>query len=437
MTKELGCCIIFLKDGLLFFCPKTKKGTINVNKTIFSKADILLPKYAPTSENFSKWAVIACDQFTSDIAYWNRVEDAVKDSISTYHYILPEAYLGKEKESAHKNTVARYMATYAHGPLQAMTPPFTGFIYIERTLTDGKVRHGILGAVDLEEYDYSPTSTSPIRATEETVASRIPPRCAMRRGATVELPHIMVFAEDRTGLFAKAEELCGRVLYDFELMEGGGHIKGYAVEGDACDALTAAIAENEAACPLPYAMGDGNHSLASAKMHYEEIKAELGEDATGHPARYALCEVVSISDTAIEFEPIHRIVTGVSKDELIAALEKIAEKASGEQEVRVITDSGECVYSFTETSHSMAVGTLQNFIDGYIASHDGAECDYIHGEEELKALVSESSVAFMFDGFDKSRLFEFIKDGPLPRKTFSMGDARSKRYYLEARKIVK
>ena len=313
-----------------------------------------------------------------------------------------------------------------------------GYIFIERTLSNGAIRRGILGKLDLEEYDYSPSSTSNIRATEQTVPERIPPRSALRAMASVELPHAMIFAQDRCDLYAKVEKIATEcpVIYDFDLMQGGGHIKGYAVEGEAADKVSHLIAENESMCVLPYAVGDGNHSLAAAKAHYENLKRSSIEGINSHPARYALCEIVSISDAAIEFEPIHRILKNVDPSDVINSLSAIAQVGTGAQEARVITAAGEAVYSFTQTSHDMTVGTLQNFIDEYVMSHKGAVCDYIHGEAELRSLVSDTSVAFMFDGFDKSQLFVYIKNGPMPRKTFSMGDSRSKRYYLEVRKII-
>ncbi len=408
-----------------------------MNGNIFKSAPILVPLFSPKSENFTKWAVIACDQFTSDPAYWKRVEERVGDSISTYQFILPEAYLGTEKEKSHMQQWKSYMSCYRSTPIRPRLNKYHGFVFVERTLGTGKTRRGILGMIDLEAYDYSKESKSQVRATEETVPSRIPPRMKNRSMATVEFPHILVFAEDKTGFFKKAEELAGRVLYDFDLMENGGHLKGSAIEKEAADELEALIGESEKLSSLPYAVGDGNHSLAAAKAHYENLKKELGDEAAEHPARYALCEIVSLDDDAIEFEPIHRIIKGVDRADLISSLEKSAVRGDGEQTVTVITKDGEAKYSFTEKTHAMTVGTLQNFIDGYISAHDGASCDYIHGEKALRQLVEEDSVAFMFDGFEKSRIFEFIGDGPMPRKTFSMGDAESKRYYLEARQIVK
>lgn len=408
-------------------------------KYIFSAADILIPNFSPASEDFAKWAVIACDQFTSDVSYWDKTESLIGTSPSTYDYILPEAYLETPRADMKTESFKAKMAEINSSVLNPATPAVSGFVYIERTLSDGKIRRGILGKLDLCEYDYAADSRSSIRATEQTVAERIPPRSALRAMASVEFPHAMVFTDDKTSLFEKTAEIAAScsVIYDFDLMQGGGHIKGYKIEGEAAERLQSLIAENERASALPYAVGDGNHSLAAAKVLYTEISEKFGEESMSHPARHALCEIVSIYDDAIEFEPIHRIVKNVNVAELLSALASIAQAGGGEQSIRVITADAENVFAFTKTSHDMTVGTLQNFIDDYISSHPGTVCDYIHGEEELRALVLENSVAFMFDGFDKSQLFSYIKNGPMPRKTFSMGDARSKRYYLEGRVIVK
>ncbi len=405
-------------------------------KTIFTKAHILLPDTEKVNTDFKKWSVIACDQFTSDLSYWKETEKITGGYPSTYNYILPEAYLNTPKEIEKRESFREAMRKAADCDIFKAVH---GYIYIKRTLSDGKVRRGILGKLDLEEYDFSKESRSSIRATEETVPDRIPPRSSLRAEASIELPHAMVFTDDATELFVKAEKLAeaSPMIYDFDLMQGGGHICGFSIEGDDAEKLEAYISENENSCKLPYAVGDGNHSLAAAKHLYEKTKAELGDAAADHPARYALCEIVSIYDEGIEFEPIHRILKNVDPDDVISSLEQIASVGNGEQITRVITAKGEDVYSFFKTSHDMTVGTLQNFIDEYVSAHPEAVCDYIHGEAELRALVDENSVAFMFDGFDKSMLFSYIKNGPMPRKTFSMGDARSKRYYLEARKIIK
>lgn len=407
-----------------------------MNKTVFSASDILLPYSDASNRDFEKWAVIACDQFTSDISYWDETERIIGGTASTYDYILPEAYLGTPRESEKTEKLKRVMES---DTTSVFNKSFVGFVAVERTLSNGKTRCGILGKIDLEAYDYLPSSCSSVRATEQTVLERIPPRRALRAMASVELPHIMIFADDRASLFAKAREMstAENKLYDFELMQGGGHITGYAITGALAEKLSDAIAENEKLSPLPYAIGDGNHSLAAAKSHYEQLRDALGDEAAlAHPARYALCEIVSIDDDAIEFEPIHRIVKNVCVRDILSALDKITCEGDGEQCITVITANGEKRLSFTEKTHAMTVGTLQNFIDEYLSTNDGV-CDYIHGEDSLRELArDESSVAFMFEGFDKSKLFSYIKDGPLPRKTFSMGDAYSKRYYLEARRIT-
>ena len=404
---------------------------------IFTGTDILLPPFAGDPEAMERWAVIACDQFTSDAAYWNTVERFCDGYPSTYDYILPEAFLGTPKESEKACDVLKHMRDVPSSDLWRAAQRICGYIYVERTLPDGRVRRGICGAVDLEEYDYSAGSKSMIRATEETVASRIPPRCRMRRDATLELPHIMLFAQDRSGIFDTASELCGDLLYDFDLMQGGGHIRGRAIEGDAARRLSGVIADTEHSCDIPYAVGDGNHSLAAAKAHYDALRAHDAAAAETHPARYAMCELVSIYDDAIEFEPIYRVLTGVDCDELLHELESVS-GGDGEQSFCVVSADGRRDMSFKKKTHPMTVGTLQDFIDRYISEHDGVSCDYIHGETDLISLASRPGTAgFLFGGFERGRLFDLICDGPLPRKTFSMGDAHSKRYYLEARSIVK
>ena len=411
-----------------------------MENNIFSSAKILVPYYSPNSENFKKWAVIACDQYTSEPKYWSDVESYTDNACSSYDYILPEAYLGTDREESKKSSVIAYMNASWSSPVRPVEPRVTGFMYVERHLSNGKIRRGILGKIDLEQYDFTSDSSSAVRATEQTVESRIPARRKMREHATIELPHIMVFANDKTELFDKAKSLSenGRLMYDFDLMMDGGRIVGHAIEGNDAEILENAVAENEKASSLPYAVGDGNHSLAAAKAHYENIKASLGDKAAEHPSRWALCEIVSIDDESVEFEPIYRIMKNVSADDVKTSLDKITEKGTdGTQTVTVIAGGDEYTASFNSPAHALTVGTLQNFIDEYVSAHEGAECDYIHGIANLRELAKEeNTVAFLFDGIKKSELFDGIKDGPLPRKTFSMGDAKSKRYYLEARLII-
>jgi len=396
--------------------------------TVFSAADILLPAYDAKDPKFEKWAVIACDQFTSQLEYWEAAENFVADEASTLSLMLPEAYLETEKEKAHKARIAAAMQTL---PETLKTYPDT-FVYLERILPDGKLRRGVIGKVDLEEYDFSPDSKSNIRATEATVLERIPPRVAVRREATVELPHVMIFCDDREDkifsyLTANKEKF--QVLYDFTLMQGGGKVTGYAV-GAELEALIAEYEENNAD-KLMYAMGDGNHSLASAKALYEEIKAKIGADAARtHPARYALAEIVNLGEEAIAFEPIYRLLKNVDAESFMAKL-----PAEGKA-VQAYWKDGEKTIYFPETN-ALTIGSMQDYIDAYIKANPQVVCDYIHGEADCIALgKAENCLAMICGGIEKEALFDYVeKYGCLPRKTFSMGEARSKRYYLEARRI--
>ena len=407
--------------------------------TVISPADILLPDYPPEDSRWETYSVIACDQFTSEPEYWEKVRNAVGASRSTYGLILPEAYLGTALEGEQSMAVENNMKSAADG----LKKHENCLIYIERTLPDGRVRPGIVGKLDLEAYDFSPDSASVVRATEETVISRIPPRVAVRKKATVELPHVMVFANDTekkliAPLFEKKKEL--EMIYSFTLMQGGGSIKGYKVTGDALSQLCESIAEyeNSATEGLVYAMGDGNHSLASAKAHFEDIKKELGEAALAHPARYALVEVVDLLDSSIEFEPIYRLVKDCDADALAKAFKAHAGCGEGGQKVTVITKESKETVTIAEPAHALTVGSLQMFLDDYLKENKG-ECDYIHGEDTTERLAaSDGCVGFIFDGMEKSDLFGYVEaHGALPRKTFSMGAAKTKRYYTEARKIVK
>ena len=406
-------------------------------KTVFSAAEMLLPNFQKDSEAFRRWAVIACDQFTSDVSYWDECERIISGAPSSYDYILPEAFLGSAREEKKAALVKEKMASVANAPLRELS----GFVYVERTLSGGGVRRGVVGKLDLEAYDYTPDSMASVRASEMTVAERVPPRAQIRASAAVELPHVLVFIAPNSGVIEAAETAArdGQVLYDFDLMQGGGHLRGTAIEGSTAQAVTDAIAEYESNASLPYAVGDGNHSLAAAKLHYENIKKAIGSAAESHPARYALCEIVSLGDDAIEFEPIYRVLTGLEGDAsaLFSALSGITAEGVAGQSVKVITSCGERDLSFTSPTHALTVGTLQDFSDGYIAENPGVACDYIHGIAEAEEIGRRPGcAAFLFDGIAKDELLPYVEaHGVLPRKTFSMGDARDKRYYLEARRI--
>lgn len=420
-------------------------------KKCFCAADVLLPDFSKIDAN--KWSVVACDQFTSEPHYWEKAKELVGDSPSTLNLILPEVYLSETEKRV--PTVNANMREYIDGVL--LSHPDT-MIYIERTQSDGSVRHGVLLAVDLEEYEYTKGASSLIRATEATVIERIPPRVAVRRGARIELPHVMLLVDDpdRTVIepLSKADGI--QTAYDFELMLGGGHIKGSYVSEAEQERITSALTDlvseenmtkrygKEGLAPLLFAVGDGNHSLASAKAAYEEVKAKLGDAASEHPSRYALCEVVNIHDEALKFEPIYRVMFGVDPEEFLSELGKYADSLDGDAEAQTVEylygegENKKCgSIIFNKPYQQLTVGTLQTFIDEYIKKNPGVEVDYIHGEASVEALsAKEGALGFMFGGMQKSQLFKtVIFDGALPRKTFSMGHAEDKRYYLECRRI--
>ncbi len=408
-------------------------------KTVFSPADILLPPYENGDKRWEQYAVIACDQFTSEIGYWNEAERIVSGELSALGFILPEAYLETDREEEQKNIVRENMKNL----VEKLALSENCLIYVERSLPEGGVRRGLVGKLDLMEYDFDPDSVSAVRATEQTVVSRIPPRVAVRREATVELPHVMVFADDKKEkLFKKVAALKDKMIpvYDFSLMLGGGNIKGYKIEGELlCEVMALVEAyESSAEDDMIYAMGDGNHSLASAKAHFEAIRAELGEAAMSHPARYALVEMVDLYDSSIEFEPIYRILLGSGAEGFEAYVE--SRKAECDLKQKVVMVKGEIRKEIEIPAlHSLTVGSLQILIDDYLKENSETVCDYIHGVESLVSLCKgKESVGFLFEGVAKNELFSYVSaKGTLPRKTFSMGSAYGKRYYIEARKIVK
>lgn len=415
-------------------------------KYFLHPADILLPNF--NEVDGSKWAVIACDQYTSEPNYWQSVENYVAGNPSTLSLILPEVYLSEsETRVSHINAkMSEYLKSVLITHKNSM-------IYTERVQRDGRVKHGVVAMVDLEEYDFSVGSKSLIRATEGTVLERIPPRVAVRKDAPIELPHVMLLIDDDKKtviepITAKKESL--KKIYAFELMQGGGSVSGYLVENDDFDKINVALAslisdENakrlygNAPSKLLFAVGDGNHSLATARTCYLSIKEKLGDKALTHPSRYALVEVCNVFDNALEFEPIYRVLFGVDTKKVISALENYANSLKGgeaPQTVKIITKDGESVITFARPEKQLTVGTLQDFIDGYLKNNEG-EVDYIHGEDSVLALSErDNAIGFIFSGMEKSQLFKtVIFDGALPRKTFSIGHAYDKRYYIEGRKI--
>ena len=418
-------------------------------KKCFYAADILLPD--PKKTDLFAWATLACDQFTSEPEYWESADRTVGNSPSALRIMLPEVYLGKAEQRIPEinQTMTKYLSDVLIAHKESM-------IYLEREQSDGRVRKGLILAIDLECYDYTRGADSLIRATEATVAERIPPRVAIRRGAVLEMPHVMLLIDDpQKTVIEPLEKSCnGALAYDTPLMLGGGHAKARFLSeqnvADVSKALMSLASPEQMAkrygdaslAPLLFAVGDGNHSLATAKATYEEIKATIGKQAAeDHPARYALVEVVNIHDDALSFEPIYRVMFGVDTADVIRKLTDHANALDGNapsQELEFITESSTGKIKIEHPVRQLTVGTLQEFIDGYIASHPTAEVDYIHGVDSVLSLVKRpDAIGFTFDGMSKSELFKtVIFDGALPRKTFSMGHARDKRYYMECRKIT-
>lgn len=409
-----------------------------MSNTVFRSADLLIPE----EDLLPRWAVIACDQYTSEPEYWEAVRQAVGDAPSALNLIFPEAWL-KEDREARVAFINRSMEDALRRAIFRTYPD--SFVYVERTLVSGAVRRGIVGAVDLDAYDYRPDAHSAIRATERTVVSRIPPRVAIRRDAPLELSHALMLCDDETETLVErlTDEKPGLPkLYDFDLMQGGGRVAGWLVSGGARARLEERIrayeqrmAEKYAALgvtPILYAVGDGNHSLATAKECWETLRRERPAMAEGHPARYAMVELENIRDAAQAFEPIHRVVTGVKPAELLDAARAIC--APEGHPVPFVTSDGAGTLLLNRDLGDLPVAILQRFLDGIA---DADQVDYIHGDDTAARLGSRpDSVAFLLPAIPKDGLFPGIaRDGALPRKTFSMGHACEKRYYLEARRI--
>jgi len=435
---------------------------------IISDIGIQIPQvYLPKAGiDLHKWAVIACDQFTSEPEYWHDVEKIVGDAPSTLNLTFPEVYLEKPGEEERIQSVQSTMRKYVdEGIFQSRD----GLIYVERTVGE-KTRKGVMLCLDLECYDYNKGSSSLIRATEGTIVDRLPPRIRIRQCATIELPHILVLIDDPQHtviepLSAAKPKL--EKLYDFDLMLDSGHLAGYAVSDEYENQVVAALRDlvkpetfsakygvGKDEPVLLFAMGDGNHSLATAKAIWEKMKPQVGMD---HPSRYALVEVENVHDDVLEFEPIHRVLFGLKKD-LFAELKKTfgdnfsytevadgtemtqrVDSAEGGKQAIGLVGGGKSfgVIEITNPSSNLAVGTIQSFLDVFLKNGGAEKIDYVHGEDVVERLALQAGNAgFYLAGMDKSELFKtVILDGALPRKTFSMGEAKEKRFYMEARKI--
>lgn len=401
------------------------------NSCCVSVPEILLPQ---ATADMSKWAVIACDQHTSDPAYWQELEEYVKDAPSALRLTLPEIYLSGDC-SDRIAAIARSMRAYREKGIFRKLDK--GFVLVERSTPFSPARFGLVLAVDLEAYSYEAGAKAQIKATEATIVERIPPRLKIRESASIEFPHVMLLYDDREdsvlgALKARRDSL--EKLYDFDLNMGGGHIKGYFVpESDARSAAQAfsALADEDG---VVFMVGDGNHSLATAKASWEKIKAGLSEEEQkDHPARFALAEAVNIYDDGIFFEAIHRVVKGVDPEKFAAGI--LFEK---EGEAFLVIGGKKRACSFGKD----VAGAVKK-ADAYIAAYtkaNGGEADYIHGEEEIVRITEEQkdSVGILLPKMDKSELFATVKKhGCLPRKTFSMGESAEKRYYIEGKEIVK
>ncbi|MBQ7378108.1 MAG: DUF1015 domain-containing protein [Clostridia bacterium] len=416
-------------------------------KYSFSPADILLPDFSQHEAYL--WATVACDQFTSEPEYWEAAERKVGKEPSTLRMILPEVYLDQQEQRIPQINAA--MDEYL---VEVLKEHKNCMIYVRRQQSDSTIRQGLMGLIDLEEYDYHKGAQTLIRATEGTVLERIPPRVRVRRGASLELPHVMLLIDDpEHTVMPLAHSLCEQEpAYAFRLMLGGGEICGFFIPGERTEsiaqALDALVTEEqmqarygkEGLAPLLFAVGDGNHSLATAKACYEELKQKLGEEALEHPARYALCEVVNLHDPSLHFEPIYRVMFGADPDDVLAEFRAYAASLQGSaatQSVLCVCGAREEQITVEHPEKQLTVGTVQDFADIYLAAHPEVRIDYIHGEKALRTLASsDDAIGFLFDGMHKSELFKtVIFEGALPKKTFSMGHAKDKRYYLEARKI--
>lgn len=423
----------------------------------FVPARILLPKEGTP---LNPWASIAVDQFTSQPEYWQQAEQAAEGKPSTLHIVLPEAYLGTPQEGARLESIRAAMEDYRQNLL---TRTVNGFVYVERTQADGTIRQGLVGAVDLEAYSYEAGAQPAIRPSENTVLSRIPPRLKVRRGASLETPHIMMLADDEDETLIEPigdHKKSLPLLYSGELMLGGGHLAGWAVEDPALieqihqalaalgsqaafDARYPAVAGQP---PMTLAVGDGNHSLATAKAYWEELKPTLSpEQRETHPARWCLAEVCNVHSPAIEIEPIHRVIFRADQGSVLMSLTGFAREngmsltggGDGCPAFRLVGRGGEMTMGLQGAADPLTVGTAEKFIAYFLNDHPDCTVDYIHGEAAVRAMVEKGAVGLLLPDFEKADLFRgVVLGGVLPRKTFSMGHAEEKRYYNECRSLV-
>ena len=403
---------------------------------------VKIPKILLPSKDIdpTKWAVIACDQFTSQPDYWGRLDDLVGDAKSTLKLIYPEAYLERDDKEARTQAINDTMQEYL---AQGVFSEVEDFVLVDRQIADGRHRIGLMISVDLDDYEYTPFNTALIKATEKTVVERLPARIAVRKGASIELPHIMLLMDDDKDilgeLYANRDSM--DKLYDFTLNMGGGRLVGYRVkDSEKVRSRLEELASGEVSKSkygveqsIMFVVGDGNHSLATAKECWENIKKTLTPEQTlTHPARYALCELVNLHDSSLEFSPIHRVVFNVG-EEFISYLQ---DRLVGD-DTTIANYKDKHYLLHINSSPSDAIADIQQAIDDYLATHSKAYVDYVHGEEyTLDVARSNDAVAIFMPTISKQSLFGYVaRRGVLPRKSFSMGHAEDKRYYMEAKLI--
>jgi len=431
---------------------------------------VLLPR---PGLDLNRWAVIACDQFTSEPDYWLKVQEYTQGAPTSFNLIYPEVYLGEKDSDSRIRRIRTFMKQYLD---EGLFEERTGFVVVERQV-GRQTRRGLMVCVDLERYNYSRGSRSLIRATEGTILERIPPRVRIREGAPLELPHIMILVDDPDDTVIgplSSNRAAHEKLYDFELMMGSGHLAGFRVIDpkleDGVIRSVEKLAESEGFARkyglppgspvLLFAMGDGNHSLATAKAIWEKTKEAAADPAAilTSPLRYAMVELVNLYDPALRFEPIHRILFDVLSDPgLVKSLERhfgagfrlqpaaglepmtreVEDQKGFPQKVGLILPTGFSIVEFSKPDFVLPVGTLQNFLDAFLVDRGARAIDYVHGTEPVESLGRKpGNAGFFLPAMNKTDLFKtVIQDGALPRKTFSMGEAKEKRFYLEARKL--
>ena len=399
----------------------------------FLPADILLPDAAADVE---KWAVVACDQFTSQMEYWQKAAQIVGDAPSTLNIVYPEVYLAEG--DARIERIRRAMADYMQrGVLQTRVK--NGFVFVRRVTESGE-RLGLVGKLDLEQYDFTPGTSAPVRATEGTILSRIPPRVRIRQGAPIESPHVMMLVDDAAmRLIEPLAQMDLPKLYDTQLMLGGGHISGFAVEGEPAARTAELIAQMQRESGGFFlAVGDGNHSLAAARLCWLEKKQTLTpEQAAADPARYALVELVNLHSPAVTFEPIHRVLFGTDASKWMQAAETALASTDGSgYAISLIAGRARRDILAKGASLGEAIAAMDVFCTAYLAENGGS-VDYIHGDDEAIALAAgDGCCGILMPRMDKAELFtSVLRSGPFPKKSFSIGLGADKRYYLECRKL--